>query len=438
MFETIVAISTAVNDNAIAIIRLSGDQAIEIVDGIYSKDLSQQDGFTMSHGYIQDGEEIIDEVLVSVFRAPNSYTREDIVEINTHGGAYVTRKIFNLLLTKGARMAGPGEFTKRAYLNGRINLSQAESINDLINANNEAKAVSSIKGVNGSISRLIEPLLEELMQVIGTIEVNIDYPEYDDVVIMTNEKVLPLLKDFLIKANDIVDKARRFRVIKDGIKVAIVGKPNVGKSSLLNALVQKDKAIVTDIPGTTRDLIEDTINLKNISLHLIDTAGIRESDDIIEAEGINRSLKAIEEADLILFVIDHTYNEEDEKLFEYIKDRNYLIVRNKKDLDDSGSQIKIAAREKDISELTDYLEQQYADDYSLINEDVLNNERQISLMFMAANEIKEAIEAVNEGREIDLISDDLYSAYHYLKEILGEESRDDLIDSLFRNFCLGK
>ncbi|MDY6063321.1 MAG: tRNA uridine-5-carboxymethylaminomethyl(34) synthesis GTPase MnmE [Erysipelotrichaceae bacterium] len=439
MFDTIVAISTAINNQAISIIRMSGSDSINIINEIFTKNLSDVKSHTIHYGFIKDNDEVLDEVLVSVFKAPKTYTKEDIVEINAHGGSYVTRKILALILSKNARLAMPGEFTKRAYLNGRIDLTEAESINDMIKAENNIQAKSAIRGLKGSITKIIDPLLAELLRVIGTIEVNIDYPEYDDVEVMTNEIIYPKLLDFKHRMEIIIDKATRFRVLKDGIKVAIVGKPNVGKSSILNALLEKDKAIVTDVAGTTRDLIEGDVHLENITLHLIDTAGIRESEDVVEKIGIERSKLAISEADLVLFVTDNRYNNDDIELFEAIKDKKYLKIINKADLDQSRKDgILISALNHDIGNLVDTLNAMFENDQALINEDILNNERQISLMMKALNEIIEAIKALNDGVEIDLISTMLYGCYHNLKEIKGDDHRDDLIDSLFKNFCLGK
>lgn len=439
MFDTIVAISTAINNQAISIIRMSGSDSINIINEIFTKNLSDVKSHTIHYGFIKDNDEVLDEVLVSVFKAPKTYTKEDIVEINAHGGSYVTRKILALILSKNARLAMPGEFTKRAYLNGRIDLTEAESINDMIKAENNIQAKSAIRGLKGSITKIIDPLIAELLRVIGTIEVNIDYPEYDDVEIMTNEIIYPKLLDFKHRMEIIIDKATRFRVLKDGIKVAIVGKPNVGKSSILNALLEKDKAIVTDVAGTTRDLIEGDVHLENITLHLIDTAGIRESEDVVEKIGIERSKLAISEADLVLFVTDNRYNNDDIELFEAIKDKKYLKIINKADLDQSRKDgILISALNHDIGNLVDTLNAMFENDQALINEDILNNERQISLMMKALNEIIEAIKALNDGVEIDLISTMLYGCYHNLKEIKGDDHRDDLIDSLFKNFCLGK
>lgn len=438
--DTICAISTALNNGAIAIVRLSGDEAIDVANKICDKDLHKVKSHSIIYAHIIENEANIDEVMISVFKAPKTYTKEDIVEINTHGGAYIARKVLNLCLANGARLAMSGEFTKRAYLNGRIDLSEAESINDMIKAKSEVQIKSAMKGIDGSIARLIDPLCNEIMDMIGMIEVNIDYPEYDDVTIITNEHLLPMVDKWLKQADEMIKKAERFRIIKDGIKTAIIGKPNVGKSSLLNALLKKDKAIVTDIAGTTRDLIEDSVELENITLHLIDTAGIRESEDTVEKIGIERSLKALKEAELILFVIDasHPLDDEDKRLIELVKDKDVIYIYNKTDIDCLYEGIKISAQNGDIRELVDHLNSRYDKDQSLIDEDILNNERQIALMKSAYNTLKEIKKAVFDGVELDIISSSLYEAYHDLSEIVGKAYDDDLIDHLFKNFCLGK
>ena len=438
--DTICAISTALNNGAIAIVRLSGDEAIDIADKICDKDLHKVKSHSIIYAHIIENEANIDEVMISIFKAPKTYTKEDIVEINTHGGAYIARKVLNLCLANGARLAMSGEFTKRAYLNGRIDLSEAESINDMIKAKSEVQIKSAMKGIDGSIARLIDPLCNEIMDMIGMIEVNIDYPEYDDVTIITNEHLLPMVEKWLKQADEMIKKAERFRIIKDGIKTAIIGKPNVGKSSLLNALLKKDKAIVTDIAGTTRDLIEDSVELENITLHLIDTAGIRESEDTVEKIGIERSLKALKEAELILFVIDasHPLDDEDKRLIELVKDKDVIYIYNKTDIDCLYEGIKISAQNGDIKELVDHLNSRYDKDQSLIDEDILNNERQVALMKSAYNTLKEIKKAVFDGVELDIISSSLYEAYHDLSEIVGKAYDDDLIDHLFKNFCLGK
>ncbi|MDO4940376.1 MAG: tRNA uridine-5-carboxymethylaminomethyl(34) synthesis GTPase MnmE [Erysipelotrichaceae bacterium] len=433
--DTICAISTALKDGAISIVRMSGDDSFEIAKSISKvKDIKPN---SIVYAHIYNGEEIIDEVLISFFDEGKSYTKEKMVEINCHGGVYVTRLVLNLLLEKGCRLAEPGEFTKRAYLNGRINLSEADSINDLVKASTSIQAKSAIKGINGSVERLITPLMDEMKNVISMIEVNIDYPEYEDEIQMSNEVIKPYVEKWIKDAEEMVDKAERFRVVKDGIKTVIIGKPNVGKSSLLNALLQADKAIVTDIAGTTRDLVEGKVNLKNITLNLIDTAGIHESSDIIEKIGIEKSIQAIKEAELVILVVDSTnVDDQDQNLMDMTKDMNRVIVYNKSDLNRMGD-INICAKDKQIDSLVNYLNEKYKDDISLVDDDILNNERQIALMKSCLNELKQMFEHIDTDG-IDMVVTNLDEAYHYLCEILGKEYQEDLIDHMFRNFCLGK
>ena len=433
--DTICAISTSLKEAAISIIRLSGDDAFDIIKRISNvKDIKPN---TIVYTHIYENNEVLDEVLVSFFKAPKTYTREDMVEINSHGGVYVTRKILSLLLSEGARLAEPGEFTKRAYLNGRIDLSKAESVNDLIKATSEIQSKSAIKGLSGSIERLLTPMMNEIKDVISMIEVNIDYPEYDDVTVMTNEKIKPHLIKWINDSKEMINKAERFRIVKDGLDTVIIGKPNVGKSSLLNALIEQDKAIVTDVAGTTRDLVEGKVNLKNISLNLIDTAGIRESNDKVEKIGIEKSKEALENAELVILVLDSSsIDDEDNKLIELTNNKNRIIVYNKSDLNKTGN-IKISAKNNDIYELVDYLNEKYDSDAKLVDEDILNNERQISLMKKALKEFEDMLEKL-ESQELDVIEINLEEAYHNLCEILGIEYKEDLIDHMFKNFCLGK
>ena len=433
--DTICAISTALKDGAISIVRMSGDESFDIIRKI--SDVKKIKANTIVYSHIYDEGQIIDEVLVSFFAAGRSYTKEDMVEINCHGGVYVTRLILNLLLKNGCRLAEPGEFTKRAYLNGRIDLSEADSINDLIKAESMLQAKSAIRGMNGSVERLIDPLCQQMKDVISMIEVNIDYPEYEDEVQMSNEVIAPYIDKWIAMAEDMIDKAERFRLVKDGLNTVIIGKPNVGKSSLLNALLQKDKAIVTDIAGTTRDLVEGKVALKNVTLNLIDTAGIRQTSEEIEKIGIEKTLQALEEADLILLVIDASdIDEEDERLLNVYKDRNTIVIYNKSDLVKKG-EISISAKNSDISSLTDYLNERYKEDISLADEDILNNERQIALMKMCLQELKTAKDHIGYVTT-DVIVTDLDAAFHDLCQILGKEYQEDLIDHMFRNFCLGK
>ncbi|MDO4198287.1 MAG: tRNA uridine-5-carboxymethylaminomethyl(34) synthesis GTPase MnmE [Erysipelotrichaceae bacterium] len=434
--DTICAISTALKDGAISIVRMSGDDSFDIIRSISSIKNIEPNTIKYTHIY-NSNNEIIDEVLVSFFEKGRSYTMEDMVEINCHGGIYVTRSILNLLLEKGCRIAEPGEFTKRAYLNGRIDLSEADSINDLIKANSSVQAKSALKGIGGSVERLLTPLMDEMKNVISMIEVNIDYPEYEDETEMSNDVIKPYLEKWLKESEDMIDKAERFNTIKEGLNTVIIGKPNVGKSSLLNALLEKDKAIVTDIAGTTRDLVEGKLVLKNITLNLIDTAGLHETDEQIERIGIEKSREAADKADLIILVIDSdNITEEDEQLMNEYKNRNLITVYNKSDLKKMDG-ISISALNNDIHELTDYLNERYKEDISLVDEDILNNERQISLMKKARNCMKSMYEHIDTDG-IDMVITDLMESYHYLCDILGKEYQEDLIDHMFRNFCLGK
>ena len=433
--DTICAISTALKEGAISIVRMSGENSLRILYGI--SDIKNMKPNHIVYGHIYDGDQMIDEVLVSYFEKGRSYTREDMIEINCHGGIYVTRVILNLLLKKGCRLAEPGEFTRRAYLNGRIDLSKADSVNDLIKAQNSVQARSAIRGLNGSVERLLMPLMEEMKDIISMIEVNIDYPEYEDEVQMSTEIVRPHLEKWIRDVKDMIDKAERFRVVKDGLDTVIIGKPNVGKSSLLNALLDADKAIVTDIAGTTRDLVEGKVVLQNITLNLIDTAGIRDTSEQIEQIGIRKTMEAVEKADLIILVIDASdITEEDEELMRKYQDRDLLVVYNKSDLKETG-EISISAKNKEIGKLVDYLNEKYKEDVSLADEDILNNERQIALMKNCLNDL-ENMEQNLDGNSMDLVVTDLDEAYHCLCQILGKEYQEELIDHMFRNFCLGK
>lgn len=439
--DTIAAISTALNEGAISIVRISGDQAIEIANKCSVLDLTSVSSHTINFTTIVDPftQEAIDEVLISVFKAPKTYTREDLVEINCHGGIYVTKKILSLLLASGARLANPGEFTQRAFLNGRIDLTQAEAINDMIVANNQTNMKLAISGIKGSVKKLLEPLIDDLLNIIATIEVNIDYPEYDDVEILTNDKVLPMTKKWLSQLEKILEKSESGQLLREGIKTAIVGKPNVGKSSLLNALLEEDKAIVSDIAGTTRDLVEGHVQLGSIHLNLIDTAGIRQTSDTVEKIGIDRSMKAIEEAQLVILVLDATaqLDEEDQKLLDLTENKQRIIVHNKADLVQKEG-IAISATQKNLDSLIHEIESLFEKDLISIKEPILNNERQIACLLRAKSSMYNAIQAMNDGLELDLVTIDLQDAYTSLKEILGEVSRDDLLDTLFSNFCLGK
>ena len=367
MFDhTICAISTALKEGAISIVRLSGEDAIPIVNQIFTKDLSHVPSHTIHYGHIlDDHKEPVDEVLVSVFRAPKTYTREDIIEINCHGGIFITRKILSIVLSHGAKLAKPGEFTQRAFYHGRIDLSQAEAVEDMIEATNDSAAKMAIRGIRGSVHQLLQPLIEDLLDIIAQIEVNIDYPEYEDIEQLTQQDLLPKVKEWLDRIDAILKKANTGQLIKNGIDTVIIGRPNVGKSSLLNALLEEDKAIVTDIAGTTRDIVEGQIHIGSVQLNLIDTAGIRHASDKIEQIGIEKSQEKLQQAKLVLLVLDgsHPLTKEDEDLLEKTKDKLRLIIWNKQDLSDTSQEgICISAKNHQIQPLIDALETLYQND----------------------------------------------------------------------------
>lgn len=440
--DTITAIATALQDGAISIIRISGDQAIAIADALFDRPLSQKASHTVTYGFINDphtGKQV-DEVLVSLFRAPRTYTREDVVEISCHGGRCVTSMILQLVLAQGARLAKPGEFTQRAFLNGRIDLPQAEAVNDMIQAQTRETAELAVQGIRGSVRKLLDPLIQELLDMIANIEVNIDYPEYEDIEEVTQEKLMPAAKRWLTRIDDILKRARSGQIIRDGIRTAIVGRPNVGKSSLLNALLEEEKAIVTDIAGTTRDIVEGQIMLDGLRLNLIDTAGIRTTDDVIEKKGIEKSYQIMDQADLIIIVLDGSepLQEEDERLLAMTEGQTRIIAWNKADLGTAHEGICISAKHEDIHPLTDEIHRLFDEHRIVLEQPSLANERQLSLMLMAKSAMLHAIDAMESGMELELVEIDLQECYTSLKEILGEVHREDLLDTLFANFCLGK
>ncbi len=440
MNDTICAIATANGDGAVSIIRISGEDAITIADRISDAKLLDAKGYTIHFGNIVDQGNFVDEALFSIFRAPKSYTGEDVVEIGCHGGSYITRRILSIVLGAGARMARRGEFTERAFLNGKMDLSQAEGVNDLINAKDSLNAESAIHSLKGSVKKILEPLVESLTQIIAQIEVNIDYPEYDDVEELRDQSILPIAKNWIKEMDQLILKAENAVLVRNGIDTVILGKPNVGKSSLLNALLEEDKAIVTDIAGTTRDIVEGTVKVGNVTLNLIDTAGIHESEDRIEKMGIDRSLKALEKAQFVILVIDAVrgMDEEDKQLLQMCKDKDHIIVYNKKDQAEIKDAIAISALNHDIEALKDAIEEKYANGITYAKEDTLNNERQIGLARNARHHMLQAIEAMENGAEIDLVTIDLQQCWEKLKEITGEVGREDLLDEIFSRFCLGK
>jgi tRNA modification GTPase len=442
ILDTIAAISTANQESAISMVRISGTDAIEIADTLFSKSVKDQKSHTMQYGFIKDPhtDAIVDEVLLSLFRAPKTYTTEDIVEINCHGGIVVTQRILSLILSMGARLANPGEFTQRAYIYGRIDLTQAESVIDLIQAHSEQSASLAIEGVKGSISRLLQPLLEDLLAIIANIEVNIDYPEYDDIVQLTQQDIYPKSKKWLSDLAMIIDRSKSGKIVREGVKTVILGKPNVGKSSLLNALLEEEKAIVTEIAGTTRDLVEGWIRLKNVTLHLIDTAGLRDTEDRVEMIGINKTKQAMQEADLVILVLDASTDEDfyDHQLLELTNNKSRIIVYNKSDIKKMDEGLYISALNQDIGPLIDTIEELFAHHQVAIKEPTLSNQRQIGLAMAAYQSMESAITAIENGMEIDVITIDLQAAYESLTSILNNQNQPKLLDEIFRRFCLGK
>jgi tRNA modification GTPase len=440
--DTIVAISTALSEQAISVIRISGDDAIRILSKLTEMDFDTFPSHSVKYVFIKDPitNEVLDECLAFTMKSPRSYTREDVAEIHCHGGVYITRRILAAVLSAGARLARPGEFTQRAMLNGRIDLTQAEAIQDMIEADSPQSAAMAVQGIRGSLKKLIEPLLEELLGILANIEVNIDYPEYDDVEQLTRGIIWPLCERWQNKLEVILQNAKAGKQMKDGVKTVIIGKPNVGKSSLLNALLEEDKAIVTEIPGTTRDLVEGTIRLQNVTLHLIDTAGIRETHDFIEKLGIEKSMKAIEEAELILLVLDASreLDEEDQTLLELSDPSKRLIIHNKTDLVNVEADISVSAMKGEIETLIQAINDRYADHQHVLRTGALVNERTIGLAYRALEAMRSAITGIEEAIQLDLIAVDLQESFLCLSEILHPVDKDFLLNELFSRFCLGK
>ena len=445
-YDTICAISTALGKSAINIIRLSGEDSIEIASKIISGvDIRKKEGGTITHAYVKDGENYIDEILVSVFRAPKSYTGENLVEINTHGGAYVTEKVFDMLISLGARVALPGEFTKRAFINNKMDLTSAEAVMDIVNANTRKSLDLANKALHKDIYNLVHELRENIMDILLQIEVNIDYPEYEDEIEISHEKVKHDTNILINKISDLIDKAEVMRVYKEGIKTVILGKPNVGKSSLLNALLNQNKAIVTNISGTTRDIVEGEINIGGIVLHLLDTAGVRNTDNPIERIGIKKTLEVLEEAELVLLVLDTSspLDSEDYSLLEMTKDKKRIIIGNKIDLNgrlDIVDIVNVSSITKaGVDELKKKIIQLFiALDMDKETEVSISSTRHISLLKEALASLKEAYESEKEGLYLDMIEIDFKKAYTSLGLITGEEATSDIVDELFKKFCLGK
>lgn len=459
-FDTIAAISTPMGEGAIAIVRLSGDEAVSIADKIFKspngKKLAEVPTHTIHYGHLvdPDTEEIVEEVMISLMRGPKTFTREDVVEINCHGGLVSVNRVLQLVLRKGARLAEPGEFTKRAFLNGRIDLSQAEAVMDLIRAKTDRAMNVALGQMDGKLSRLIHSLRQALIETLAQVEVNIDYPEYDDVEEMTVPVLLEKcgwVREEIIK---LLQKSSQGKILREGLSTVILGRPNVGKSSLLNSLVQENKAIVTDIAGTTRDIIEEYVNVRGVPLRLVDTAGIRETEDIVERIGVERSREALKGADLILLVLNYgeELSPEDERLFETIANMDYIVVVNKTDIEQkidldrvrelaNGKSIVTTSllKEEGVIELEEAIAglffqgQVEAGDLTYVS-----NSRHIALLHQAKDTIEDALNAAEAGVPVDMVQIDVTRTWEILGEIVGDTMQESLINQLFSQFCLGK
>lgn len=450
MNDTIAAISTALGVGAISIIRVSGKEALDIVSKIWNgKNLKEQESHTIHYGKIIDNGEIIDEVLLSIMLSPKTFTTEDVIEINSHGGIATTNRILELLLINGCRLAEPGEFTKRAFLNGRIDLIEAEGIMDIIAAKTDKSRSLAINQMSGNVSSMINELRKKILELIANIEVNIDYPEYEDIEIITIEKISNNIINIEKEIDKILVESETGTLIKEGIKTVIIGKPNVGKSSILNRLLEEDKAIVTDIAGTTRDIVEGEISIDGILLHIIDTAGIRETNDLVESIGVKKSLELIEQAELVLFVLNNNdeITKEEENILIKLDNKPTIIINNKIDLPKRLDTNKFSKPVVEISIVNDYgvtelknkikelfnLDQLEKDDYNY-----LSSARSISLLKQAKESLHEVKRGINSNLPIDMVEIDLKNVWNLLGEITGDTYNDELIDQLFSQFCLGK
>lgn len=449
IFDTIVAKTTANGVSAINVIRVSGDETFPIVNKIFKgADLETAESHTIKYGYIHDNNHIIDEVMVFLYKAPKTFTTEDVIEISTHGGNFIANEVIKLLIKNGARLAENGEFTKRAYLNGRLDLTEAESIMDIVNAKTHKQLTLANNQLRGDVHNLVDQLQNNVLDIVANIEVNIDYPEYDDVEILTTETIKPKIINLLSEIEKILKESQTGQIIRDGINTVIVGRPNVGKSSLLNSLINEEKAIVTDISGTTRDLIEAELNLDGIILKLIDTAGIRDTEDVVEKIGIDKTKSAIDKASLVLLVLDQS-NELTDLDYELLKqtiNKPRILIGNKIDLGEklnlkNEKIINISAKELiGLDKLSDEVKKLFIDE-TIINNDnyaIMSNVRQIGKLEETKLALEDAVIACDNLMPVDMIEIDLRKAWSSLGEITGLGSSDDLITSLFTKFCLGK
>ena len=437
MFETIVALATPPAKSALAIIRMSGDDCFKVVSNVFTSDLTNIKEKGIHYGFIKDGDKKIDQVVLLAYVSPHSFTGENSVEIISHGSMLIINQIIAVLLKNGARMATNGEFSSRAFLNGKIDLVQAEAINDMINATTlEAKDLSMVS-LMGETSKLFRPIKDKIGEILSHIEVNIDYPEYEDIEETSKEEILSKCSEIMEDIEVLIKDGEKNRIYQEGVKIAIVGKPNVGKSSLLNALIKEDKAIVTSIAGTTRDVVEGDFNLSGVPVHLYDTAGIRDSNDLIEQIGIDKAKKAVENADLVLFVVDETGF--DNELYEMIKNQKHIIVTNKSDLikEKKDNYLYISAKNNEVAPLLNKIKEEL-NIGDVVIKPTFNNTRQLGILKQMNFYLKNAIEDTKQDQPIDLISVSIMAAYNCALDLLGENNKNDLTDEIFSRFCVGK
>ena len=440
MFETIVALATPPMKSALAVIRLSGDDCFEVVSKSFSKSLLGLEKRNIFVGSIVNNGKIIDDVVVLAYKGPKSFTGEDSVEVICHGSMLVANEIIKCLISNGARLATNGEFSSRAFLHNKIDLIQAEAINDLINASTVEAKDLSLLSLDGETSNLIAPIKKEITDIISLIEVNIDYPEYEDIEVANKETIIKSCDSIIKKIDGLIKDGNKAKIVHDGINVAIVGKPNVGKSSLLNALSNEEKAIVTDIAGTTRDIVENDIILKGIKLHLLDTAGIRKANDKVESIGVERAVNVLNKADLVLVVLDSSsdLDEEDQNILKITANLNRIVVFNKADIAKRHEGIIVSAKDNNLKELLDEIYKKIGIDENVFKTPALNNARQLGLLEQSKQALLNAKNDALNNLTVDLISTSLFEAYTSILEIVGEANQIDLAKEIFSRFCVGK
>ena len=440
MFETIVALATAPIKSALSIIRLSGDDVLEVVSKCCSKDLRNIKERTILYASIVDKGEKIDDAVLLIYKAPKSFTGEDSVEIICHGSPLISKQIVEICIENGARMATNGEFSSRAFMHNKIDLVQVEAINDVINSTTKEAKKLNLLSLDGKTSELLVPIKTQLADILSLIEVNIDYPEYEDIEVANKEKIIEVTNKLVKEINSLIDDGQKAQIINEGIKVAIVGKPNVGKSSLLNAFLGEDRAIVTDVAGTTRDVVEGSTNIDGLVLHLYDTAGIRESKDKVESIGIERSKKTIRDADVVIVVLDasNELDNEDKQILEYTKEYRPIVVYNKADIQSKDNALSISALNGDIKPLINKIKEMVGLDEKSFSKPALNNTRQIGLLKKAKESLLKAKLDAENNLTVDLISTSIFEAYTAILEILGEANQIDLSKEIFSRFCVGK